>query len=549
MRATRKKNNFCLGARTVSRWLETPFSGHLKAVKGITTVFSKAQINLHPSAEGLLTPCDLMPSPGVMPLEGQRGLGNSRKPSDVDDSNVLDAPLLGHSGSSRSQDLSEELLAMKRSITAAVQWSLIVNVVLLIVKVIALWVTGSMAVAASALDSLVDLASQGIVGLADVKMARPSPKYPAGRARLEPIAVLGCAYVMTIGAIEVVRESAVQLHEGLSGGDLPHVDMTLPMYAILGAATLSKLILYFYCIQLRAYSGAALALAEDHINDVASNIVAIATAAAATSRPETLWWADPAGGIVISLYIITAWSRITVNQIRKIVGETAPDELLAQIRRLAEQHYPSCHVAFLRAYYAGQRLKVDAEMEATNPGMTVREASRVALSLKKVLESIPEVESAAVAVVAHPSRVLSEVCTPAPWVDPLALSGGLYPSSEPTRGSGGTQNRSRFMYHDSYAFGESEGAAGVVGGGEDSSLDEETGGVAGSRRVSFDVPGGNDAGQEGRRVIRQSPRQQVPAQRTGGSLLGQLLWSRSLRDPPENALRSARMVGYGTASP
>ena len=343
-------------------------------------------------------------------------------------------------------------------------------------------------------------------------MSRPSLKYPAGRARLEPIAVLGCAYIMTVGAIEVVRESGMQLYKGLSGGDKPQIDMTLPMYAILGIATLLKLFLYLYCIQLRAYSGAALALAEDHINDVASNLVAIATAAVATYRPETLWWADPMGGILISVYIVIAWSRITVNQIRKIIGETAPEDVLSQIRRIASSHYPSCRVAYLRAYHAGQRLQVDVEMESSNPGMNIREASRVALSLKKVLESIPEVESAAVVVVAHPSRILSSSVT-----------------------------------------GESEGGD-ALRPSQDSSFDEETG-QAGSRRVSFNVPAESADernGEESQRRVRESPspRRDVPPQPGTGSFLGQLLWSRSLRDPPESSLRSARMVGYGTtASP
>ena len=100
-----------------------------------------------------------MPQP--MPSSpGHRGQNSSTKPSEDDKSNVLDAPLLGHSGNSRSRDLSEELMAMRRSITAAVLWSLIANIALFIAKAIALLATGSMAVAASALDSLVDLASQ-----------------------------------------------------------------------------------------------------------------------------------------------------------------------------------------------------------------------------------------------------------------------------------------------------------------------------------------------------------------------------------------------------
>ena len=44
------------------------------------------------------------------------------------------------------------------------------------------------------------------------------------------------------------------------------------------------------------------ALAQDHRNDVLSNSMALVTAYAAHARP-TMWWLDPAGAILISLYI------------------------------------------------------------------------------------------------------------------------------------------------------------------------------------------------------------------------------------------------------
>lgn len=45
------------------------------------------------------------------------------------------------------------------------------------------------------------------------------------------------------------------------------------MFAVLGLATLLKLPLWWYCAALKRYSGAAEALAEDHLNDVAANLV------------------------------------------------------------------------------------------------------------------------------------------------------------------------------------------------------------------------------------------------------------------------------------
>ena len=44
-----------------------------------------------------------------------------------------------------------------------------------------------------------------------------------------------------------------------------------------------KVVLYFLCKALAARSASAMALAEDHRNDILSNSVAIATAAIASS--------------------------------------------------------------------------------------------------------------------------------------------------------------------------------------------------------------------------------------------------------------------------
>jgi divalent metal cation (Fe/Co/Zn/Cd) transporter len=59
-----------------------------------------------------------------------------------------------------------------------------------------------------------------------------------------------------------------------------------------------------------------LALAEDHLNDIISNAAAVATAVLATAVADG-WWIDPAGAIVISLYIVCRWVGIAQVQVRR----------------------------------------------------------------------------------------------------------------------------------------------------------------------------------------------------------------------------------------
>ena len=58
-----------------------------------------------------------------------------------------------------------------------------------------------------------------------------------------------------------------------------------------------------------------LALAEDHRNDIISNLGAIAFGATASISP-TVWWFDPVGAILISAYIIWSWACILKGQVR-----------------------------------------------------------------------------------------------------------------------------------------------------------------------------------------------------------------------------------------
>ena len=59
---------------------------------------------------------------------------------------------------------------------------------------------------------------------------------------------------------------------------LPDLHLSMAMYIILGLGSLAKIVLYLLCTALKHRSDSMLALAEDHCNDVASNLTAIGTA-------------------------------------------------------------------------------------------------------------------------------------------------------------------------------------------------------------------------------------------------------------------------------
>ena len=90
--------------------------------------------------------------------------------------------------------------------------------------------------------------------------------------------------------------------------------MGIIMYVILGSATGLKVVLYILCAALRHGSDSMMALAEDHRNDIISNAAAIACGAVA-SQWRKLWYVDPLGGILASIYIIWSWALICKAQV------------------------------------------------------------------------------------------------------------------------------------------------------------------------------------------------------------------------------------------
>ena len=65
----------------------------------------------------------------------------------------------------------------------------------------------------------VDLASQMVLSMAEHFMTRTSPEYPVGRARLEALGVIGCAFIMSMASLEVIQYSASDLYAGFVKGN------------------------------------------------------------------------------------------------------------------------------------------------------------------------------------------------------------------------------------------------------------------------------------------------------------------------------------------
>ncbi|KAM0013804.1 putative cation efflux protein [Helianthus debilis subsp. tardiflorus] len=180
------------------------------------------------------------------------------------------------------------------------------NILLLAFKIFATIETGSIAIAASTLDSLLDLMAGGILWFTHLSMQSINLyKYPIGKLRVQPVGIIIFAAIMaTLGTLHVavLIQAVEQLMENKPAEKMSSLQL-LWLYIIMLTATVVKLALWLYCRSsgneiVRAY-------AKDHYFDVVTNVVGLV---AAVLGDKFNWWIDPVGAIILAVYTIVNWS-------------------------------------------------------------------------------------------------------------------------------------------------------------------------------------------------------------------------------------------------
>ncbi|CAF0841930.1 unnamed protein product [Rotaria sordida] len=256
--------------------------------------------------------------------------------------------------------------------------ALIINIVLVIIKIIAAVVSKSLSVISSVVDGALDLLSSIIfLWTARKVKKRNLYKYPTGRARLEPTAILILSVVMCVVSAQVILESIQTLsqdieyftksHNDSSCIKLPDLDMsTLPIIVMI-FTIVCKAILFMLCYRINNPTMSA--LAEDNRNDVASNIVALVCGLIGSNalhkkiKQEAIV-VDPIGALLISVYIITAWTRQAYKQVRHLTGITAEPSFLQRITHLVYNFRPDVvtKIDTVQAFHCGTKFFVEVDI-------------------------------------------------------------------------------------------------------------------------------------------------------------------------------------------
>jgi cation diffusion facilitator family transporter len=360
-----------------------------------------------------------------------------------------------YDGGSSSNDGGEEItcwggvtLQIPSLRKIALILSLYCNVAITLSKLVIYVQTYSLSVLAALLDSVLDVVSQVVLNYTEQhsSMQRSSAFYPAGASRLEPIGVLTCAALMGMASFEVLKESTIALFDKSLHDLKPQIAPVYNMIIIL----LVKLALLVLCrrgankrrvkldipsdgediVQMMestdeqkqllsngetiateppsmATSSATTilqpskhvvqfadptleALAQDHWNDCLSNGVAAGALLCAVKAPH-LWFLDPIGAILISMYIIYSWFTTGKEQIEHLTGKSAPEEFIQELVDLANEFDDRIAVDTVRAYHFGPKFLVEIEI-VMDASTLLFESHDLGMDLQYEIEGREEVE-------------------------------------------------------------------------------------------------------------------------------------------------------------
>ncbi|CAO3619612.1 unnamed protein product [Mucor hiemalis] len=214
------------------------------------------------------------------------------------------------------EEEQRQLLKLK----IAIYGSVIANVILFALQLVAAVTSGSLSIFSTMADAFMDLLSSVVLMWAAKQASKTNlTKYPAGKSRMETVGIIVFACLMSCVALFLIIEASQKLSESSHSPDLTPLAI-----GFVSAALAVKLALYVYCQSLSQFSSAKV-LAQDHRNDLLVNGLGLTTGIVGS---KVAYWVDPVGSIIIALIILRSWTATLLEHIPLVVGKSADTNFL-----------------------------------------------------------------------------------------------------------------------------------------------------------------------------------------------------------------------------
>ena len=269
------------------------------------------------------------------------------------------------------------------------------------VKLVVALLSGSMAVMASAIDSLLDILMSGVNFMAIRQAEQPPDQcHPFGHGKFETLATLFQALVISLSGAWIIYEAVVRLTRG---SQVRHLDQGIAVLAF------SAVVSWFITVYLRKAAKAtdSSALEADSLHfrmDIYSNLGLMV--GLLLIRWFDIAWIDPALSILVASYILHEAIQLIKRSLTDILDHELPDEIQQQVHQLISSHSgPLAGYHGLRTRRAGSLKIMDFHLEVCKD-MSVLEAHKLTDSLEKKIEK----EIPGANVIIHIEPCTAETC-------------------------------------------------------------------------------------------------------------------------------------------
>lgn len=254
----------------------------------------------------------------------------------------------------------EPLSALEQPRSRPALLSIVSNTVLILLKVVAGSITGSVAILTEAMHSAVDLVASLVAYVSIRKADEPADEsHPYGHEKMENLAAAIEGMLILVGSGVIVFEAIRRLAEG---GNVDKLGFGIAVVA--GSMVVNVLVSGYLYRSAREHDSPALEGDAAHLRTdaVTSAAVLVGLILVQVTGEE---WLDAAVALGVAAVILVTGLRILTRSSRVLVDEALPAEELRAIAEIVRGFGPQGVAGFhkLRARRAGHRRHVDMHVQ------------------------------------------------------------------------------------------------------------------------------------------------------------------------------------------
>ncbi len=241
------------------------------------------------------------------------------------------------------------------------------------------WLSGSVALLGSLMDSILDVAASFINLLAVRHALLPRDRdHRFGHGKAEALAGLGQSVFIGLSAIYLISQSVFHL---LDPQPVAHSAIGLIVTVITIGATFSLIRFQRYVIE----RSGSLAISADNLHYTGDLFLNLAVIGALLFSGVMEWpLFDPLIGFGIALYILYSAWRIVLQSFDQLMDKEFPDEKRELVKRVASEHKLVLAVHDLRTRSAGSHDFIQLHIEL-DPSISLVQAHKISDEVEALL--------------------------------------------------------------------------------------------------------------------------------------------------------------------